>query len=317
MWQTQRNDIAALTLSRLETGVVRTLLYFDIFDYPLTRKEIIDFLPHKTEALDTDGALENLRKQNLIFAVEDFYSLRPDRSIADRRMAGNKLASKRLKTAKFFGKFIARFPFVRAVMLSGSISKNYMEKSSDIDYFVVTAPGRLWLTRGLLALFKRIFLLNSHKFFCTNYFIDTNSLEIEEKNIYTAVEISTLIPVSGNDIYEKFLERNRWIKKHLPNSRPQVCLLNIQRSYMQRFCEKVLSLSIGNFLNAFFHRIALRRLEERYRRHFNTEDFNIAFKSTANISKNHPHFYQKKTLDNYSLKIREFENLNNLNLQYE
>ena len=85
------------------------------------------------------------------------------------------------------------FPFVRGVFLSGSISKGFMSESDDIDYFIITAPGRLWLTRTLLILFKKIFLFNSFRNFCLNYFIDSENLYIPEHNRYTATEIVFLI----------------------------------------------------------------------------------------------------------------------------
>ena len=78
-------------------------------------------------------------------------------------------------------KFISKFPYVRAILLSGSISKGYMDKDSDVDYFIITQPNRLWVTRLLLMLFKKIFLFNSRKVFCINYFVDSEKLEIEEK----------------------------------------------------------------------------------------------------------------------------------------
>ena len=45
-----------------------------------------------------------------------------------RRIAGNKLAEKKINSAYKMTKFISKFPYVRGVMLSGSISKGYMEE---------------------------------------------------------------------------------------------------------------------------------------------------------------------------------------------
>ena len=210
-----REVFVDLEPNQVETGVIRTLLYFDIFHYPLTLNEIIRFHPQKSSRENIVHAISQLRNKLVVFKLDNFYSLHPNNAFVQRRRAGNELAKKRLKTAKKFSWLISRFPFVRAIMISGSLSKDYMEASSDIDYFIITEPGRLWLTRGLLALFKRFFLLNSHKFFCTNYLIDSQSLEIEEKNIYTAMETTTLIPVYGKVLYEKFVTKNQWTKNHL------------------------------------------------------------------------------------------------------
>src|SRR5690606_3777846 len=103
---------------------------------------------------------------------------------------GNLMANKFSDIARKKAKLISQFPFVRGVMASGSLSKGYADEKSDIDFFIITIPNRLWIARTLLVLYKRIFLLNSHKFFCVNYFVDEKHLGIEEKNLFTATELA-------------------------------------------------------------------------------------------------------------------------------
>src|SRR4029453_8923510 len=96
---------------------------------------------------------------------------------------------------------IASFPYVRCVCISGSLSKKYFDDTTDIDFFVITKPGRLWVCRTFLILFKKLFLLNSKKYFCINYFIDSDNLEIPDQNIFTATELTTLIPMHDYELY--------------------------------------------------------------------------------------------------------------------
>src|SRR5690606_20772121 len=125
-----------------------------------------------------DNALNNLIKQGIVFNLDGFFSLQNQKELVTRRLNGNHKAQWFLKKAKKWSNFIGSFPFVRGVFISGSLSKNFMTADSDVDYFIITKPGRLWLARTLLVVFKKIFLLNSRKFFCVNYFIDENHLEI-------------------------------------------------------------------------------------------------------------------------------------------
>lgn len=301
--------------NRVEAGVICTLLYFDIFHYPLTLEELIRFHPQKNNRTDIINAISLLRNKLVIFKLDNFYSLHPNNAFAQRRKAGNELAKKRLQTAKRFSWLISKFPFVRAIMISGSLSKDYMEASSDIDYFIITEPGRLWLTRGLLALFKRFFLLNSHKFFCTNYLIDSQSLEIEEKNIYTAMETATLIPVYGKELYEKFAHKNQWTKNHLPNMHgARNAFIAEGVSHFRNMVEKMLSGSMGEKLDLYFMNLAIQRWKKQFGDSFSTKDFELAFKSKRNVSKNHPRFFQKQILNHYRKKIEQFEMLNNIKL---
>jgi hypothetical protein len=300
---------------QVEAGVIRTLLYFDIFHYPLTLEEIVKFHPEKSSQEDIIKAISYLKNKLVIFKVDSFYSLHPDRAFAQRRRAGNELAKKSMEIAKRFSWLISKFPFVRAIMLSGSLSKNYMEATSDIDYFIISEPGRLWLTRGFLALFKRVFLLNSHKFFCTNYLIDSQSLEIEEKNIYTAIETTTLIPVYGKELCEKFMSKNQWTRTHLPNMDLQrTAFIAESPGVLKKAVEKILSGTMGEKLDLIFMNLATQRWKKQFGNSFSSVDFDLAFKSRRNVSKSHPRFFQKQVLNNYQGKIEAFEMSKNIKL---
>ena len=90
---------------------------------------------------------------------------------------------------------IKRFPFVRAVFLSGELSKNISSDDGDIDFMIVTEKNRLWICRTLLTFFKKIFLFNQKKYLCINYFVDEEHLHLPKKNIFTATEIAHVKPL--------------------------------------------------------------------------------------------------------------------------
>jgi hypothetical protein len=102
----------------------------------------------------------------------------------------------------------------------GLMAKGYMDEKSDLDFFVVTAPGRLWIARTILVMYKRLFLFNSHKYFCVNYFVDEVHLEIEEKNLFTSTELATVIPLSGATLYGNLMQANPWLRLFFPNYEP-------------------------------------------------------------------------------------------------
>jgi predicted nucleotidyltransferase len=115
--------------------------------------------------------------------------------------------------AKGVGRLLIKFPFVRGVGISGSLSKNFADDKSDIDLFIITEKDRLWIARTLMHCFKKLtFLANRQHHYCMNYYVDEQQLQIAEKNIYTAIEVDTLIPLEGDVVFEQFYTANTWTR---------------------------------------------------------------------------------------------------------
>jgi hypothetical protein len=191
-----------------------------------------------------------------------------------------------------------------------------MEADSDVDYFIITHPNRLWVTRLLLMMFKKVFLFNSRKVFCINYFVDTETLEIEEKNIFTATELATLIPTYGKELYDELYNKNSWIRDFYPNfpKRDNKIISSKQNSLIQKVFEKILSNSFGDKLDDFAMSLFEKSNHKKYS-DYNSKDFKVAFKTSKRESKHHPKFFQKRVLEAFNEKLRTFENNYNISLE--
>ena len=296
-----------LNSSSLQESILNTLAYYDIFNYPLKPEEVLRFVSFKNAKKDeVEQALNSLCNLGLIFKFNEFYSLQNDINYVKRRLKGNGEAEKYFPLARKKAGIIMRFPFVRAVMASGSLSKGYMDENSDLDFFIVTASGRLWIARTLLILYKRIFLFNSHKYFCVNYFIDEDHLEIEEKNLFTATELATVIPLCGVNYYSRLHKKNMWLRDFFPNYCEQetTSIRPPTSSPFKKILEEVIDFCAGTWLNALFMRITLNRWKRLYQSNYAEVDFEIAFKTRKHSSKNHPKNYQKKVIELYEGKLR-------------
>jgi hypothetical protein len=304
-----------IILSELERGILNALLYFDIFNYPLTKKELWNFCQTQIILPEVfNETLAFLLKKELINKVKNFYFVTQNISIVERRITGNFLAEKFILTAEKYSRIISKFPFVRAVFISGSLSKGYMDEKSDIDYFIITKPGRLWICRTLLVLFKKIFLFNSHKYFCVNYFIDENNLEIHDKNIFTATELVTLIPMINQELFEKFVSQNTWTNNFFPNNHSLNNKLTAKKkNVLKKYLEKILNGSTGNKLDDFCLKITLNFWKKKFN-HFNQEDFKDALRSKKDVSKHHPNKFQEKVLTLFDEKIKQFEKSHHVSL---
>lgn len=295
--------------SETEKNILSCLAYFSVFGYPLTENEIREYIHFKScEGDEFYSAIKNLEKEEIIRFDGRFYSLAIDEDFSERRKNGNALAEVCWHKAKKYSAVISGFPFVRAVFISGSLSKNFMDQNSDIDYFIVTHPGRLWLCRTLLALYKKIFLLNSRKYFCINYFVDTSNLAIPERNLFTATELLTLATMMNRNMYAEIIKLNSWTREFLPGKIASnfSSVENVQASALKKITEKFLSGLPGSLLDNFCLWITLRFWKIKFRNK-NADWFDNELRSTKYVSKHHPNSFGKKVKEKYFEKLRELD----------
>ncbi|MEL6536396.1 MAG: hypothetical protein AAFQ98_13350, partial [Bacteroidota bacterium] len=179
---------------------------------------------------------------------------------------------------------------------------------SDLDFFLITKPGRLWLVKFAMVFIKRIILFGSYRFFCVNYLIDENHLEIEEKNRFTATELITVRPVTNAALYHRFLQENQWIKQVYPHAKPQD---SARENEPKLSFKALLEWLLGGRLGAFIDRKALELFQKRtdriYRKQYAEKDYVVAFKSKEHVSKYHEKNFQRRVMERYEELQREFE----------
>ncbi|MCF6306764.1 MAG: nucleotidyltransferase domain-containing protein [Flavobacteriaceae bacterium] len=299
--------------------LLKPLLYFSLFQYPLTEEEIYTF-SETTSKEQINASLEKLVREKVIFKIDEFYLFEDDKSLVKRRLSGNQMAKDIQDKADKVSKFISKFPYVEGVGISGSLSKGYYDDDDgDIDFFIITSPKRLWIARTFLILYKKIFLLNSKKYFCVNYFISTNSLEIEEKNRFTATELTTMLPMYGNGSFHDFYEQNKWVNSFLPNKTIAEGLskLNpVEKPILSKAIEGVLDTKLGDWLDSLFLKITYKKWKIKFNK-LEDKHFNVALKSTQNVSKHHPLNFQKKVIERLNGKYDELQEKHNIYLEKE
>ncbi len=287
----------------------RTLLYYEIFDHPLTADEIFYLFPANSLSRVTMSSwLDKLTDEGLLSAADGFFQLN-GRQFSKIRAERHRRARRRMRIARFMAHIIKRFPFVRAVFISGDLSKGVANPRSDIDYVIITSPGRLWITRTLLMLFKKLFLLNSKKYFCLNYYIDTECLTLQERNYYTATEIAHLKPLFNMELYLRYLNANNWIKEFFPNY--QNCGLNSyeannRKSLLQRFFEIPFSGHWADSLERSLMHMMIRVWARRYPQYDARTRAHI-FRSSEHESRAYVGNFSQKVMALYDAKLHEAE----------
>jgi hypothetical protein len=301
--------------AQVKENILRTLLYYDIFSHPLKPEEIFIFLPQNSlPKSDVIGMIKDFSSDDeCSFALKDGYVyVKPNVHYIHRRISKENYSRRMWRAARLMTHIIKRFPFVRAVFISGSLSKNSSDKISDVDYMVVTSHGRLWIARTLLILFKKIFLFNSYKYFCLNYFITEDNLEIPFKNVFTATEVAYIKATYNTDLMYDFVMANKWIKDYFPNYRfldPYLhsagFKVNNRRSTLQRLIEILFRGKWGDKLDDYFRQRTSHHWEKKYTS-LNEDDRKLLFRSERNVSTTHPGDMQRTILRKYNEKLKQF-----------
>jgi predicted nucleotidyltransferase len=226
-------------------SVFQTLAYADIFDYPLTAPEVYRFLPSGNASLEDVKRI--LLDETRFTQVDGYFTLLRREQIVEIRRRREAVAVRLWRKARQYGRLIASLPFVRMVAVTGSLAMNNTDEGRDIDYLVVTAPGRLWTCRALILLVARIARLERVSL-CPNYLVTTRALEFTDRSLYVAHELVQMIPLAGIDLYRKMLERNRWVRDVLPNAFMDAAGQQAQEirpySFMQKVLESMLQLPV-------------------------------------------------------------------------
>lgn len=197
-------------------AVLYTLAYSDVFDYPLTVGEIWRYLIGRQVPQEKVGVvLETLA------GVETdgrFYYLSGRAAITEIRRARADVAAQMWSRVGRYAATIAQLPFVRMVALTGALAVVNARANDDYDFLIVTEPGYLWLTRALvIALVVRPSALWGDEI-CPNYFITADNLAFHSRDLFTAHELTQMVPVVGQELYADLRARNAWVDAFLPNA---------------------------------------------------------------------------------------------------
>lgn len=297
--QNQSYPLINKSLSVVKENILETLAYFDLFDYPLSRAEIFLFLKNKHDFAVFEDALRSLLQSGMIHQFDKFYTLKNDQYLVVRRNEGNHQAAELIKVAGKVGNLLIRFPYVRGIAISGSLSKNFADDNSDIDLFIITAKNRLWIARTIMHCFKKLtFLVNKEHLFCMNYYIDEQQLEIAEKNVYTAIEIATLIPLQGDTVFDSFFAANAWTRNYLPNKNMRIaCAKPVKTRLLKSLIELLFNNKAGNKIDDILRKVtAARWLKKTEQKKVNSHGIIMGMETGKHFAKPDPKNFQSKLL---------------------
>lgn len=290
-------------------SILETLAYFDIFNYPLLLSEIKQYNNRSLNESLIEDVLLQLIDERRVFRFYDLYSLHDNFSFVEKRILGNLRAEKLIPKALRAGGFLFKFPFVRGVAISGSLSKNYADEKADIDFFIITKSDRLWIARTIMHIFKKLtFLFGRQHFYCMNYYIDETSLLIEEKNIFTAIEIKTLLPVTGRETLETFYSLNDWTNNFLPACSHRQVEKSESKSVLKELLEWIFHNKVGNFVDNCLMRLTTKRWRKKTQKgKKNEKGQRMELLTGKHFARSNPESFQERILMLYKQKLNDLK----------
>jgi hypothetical protein len=153
---------------------------------------------------------------------------------------------------------------------------------------------------------RRTLLLNNRTWFCTNFFVTSENLEIDERDVYAACETASVKPLWNRDLYCRFIGANEWIREFYPNHTPSPELfipgVPERRSYVQRLLESLIPAGAAERLDI---RLMLK-MREYWNRRYPEMDLRAkrrSLRSTRNESRAHAGDYSPVILAAYRREL--------------
>ncbi|TSC55478.1 MAG: hypothetical protein G01um101418_696 [Parcubacteria group bacterium Gr01-1014_18] len=269
---------------------MNTLIYFDLWDYPLTGFEVWQNIggvspvgaglkPAPTEGeggfADIEKCLaESVFLREKIEYKNGFYFLRGRGEIVQTRHARYLLAFSKYRKAKRIAWILSRIPFIRAIFVSNTLAYSNAKPESDIDFFIVTSAGRIWFARFWAVMILSILRLrprpnHTRDTICLSFWVSEQKLNLEsltlgEGDIYFYYWLVQLVALYDDVGIEQKLEReNAWLKKYLPNahfysSHPKRRISGNMR--VKRIAEWMLRGRLGDRLTLWTEKIQRRKM---------------------------------------------------------
>ncbi len=293
-----------------EKAILKTILYFDVFDYPLTEEQLLFYLMEvKTSRKALRQSLQTAAMTALLEARGSYWFVRGRGSLVTARSRMEQQASALWTMAARSAARIRHLPFVRGIYLSGDLSKGVAGHDSDIDFFIITAGRRVWVCKVALAIFRRIPGFNPRKLLCFNYLLSEDHLELEDKTLYTAAEVTGLAPLYGLQLFQRFMQKNRWVAVFFPNyylaPNPNHCIFH-GASGLQKVLEWPLKNILIDGLEALLPKIWKTVWGWRYRKDTPTRDA-LLRGICERYSKSHGYPTEGEVLEAYAERLQAKE----------
>ncbi len=277
-------------------SIKKTLTYFDLANFSLTKEELFAYLwlppemsyEHflaeleainssvffSSSLLSQNSATDICKREKFGF----FFFPGHEATIENRRCCLSISELKMKIASRAIGK-IRSVPFLKAVFVCNSVGAEQARDDSDIDFFIVGTPKRIWITRFFTNLILRLWGMRTYgaktkNKICLSFFVDSEHLNLAElrvvdDDIHFAYWLHQMAPLYDPDNwYNKFLQLNDWTDQFLPNIKNFVRGEYVRRAEKPKvrkiwkiFWETILRGSRGDWIESQVKRLQIAKMK--------------------------------------------------------
>ena len=236
----------------IKGAIVKAVVFFDLFDYPLTLDEIWHSMSVKCELIEVIEALGNIAWKSPLPAFikggkveykNGFYFLAGRGAIVEERLKRYNFTDRKFKRALLVAKIFKFIPWIKMMAVGNLLGAHNLRDDSDIDFFIIAEDKRIWLTRffctGLAKLLRlRPQANNLRDKICLSFYVSEKAMDLsslmlpqdsiaslqndsESDDIYFLYWLAGLTPLyDAGGVYHELIKANQWLFTYLPNWRP-------------------------------------------------------------------------------------------------
>ncbi len=239
--------------------------------------------------------------------------------IVQQRLERKKIADQKWNKIKPVFKILQIVPFIKFMMVSGSLAMGNTKKESDIDLIIVAKKGRIWTARTLITLLTSVLGVRRHgnitqDKICLNHYITDQSLKIPFESLYNAQSYCHLISIYDNPkFHQNFQKANQWITKYV-HQYPDVILGNrrsVKRNkfygFAARIFEKILSGKIGDLFEKYLGKWQTARIKSVETRFITCPQKNGRITIDENQLEFHPNSHEARIIPEFNRRMEKLE----------
>ena len=210
----------------IQNAIISTLAFFSLLKIPIDRERLHGVL-YKAWAnkQSVNNQLSQLVSAGTISEHGGKIGMF-DWNDSELAQSAQEARGKWQKIRRYFW-VLSMIPYVEHVSVINSLALGNANLESDIDFFVVTKPNRLYVARSIIIVVFKLLGVYKNKVhikdrFCFGFYVasdraDLNRVLVKPQDPLFAFWFASFVPILGREAYLNFVAQNKWIKNYFPN----------------------------------------------------------------------------------------------------